>query len=70
MMPGAESGPTISAMFRDGPLAGRSIDAEVLEGRPPKTLDAPADDGSMCRYCLEGWVQSGRSAEYTFLYRV
>ena len=69
-MPGAESGPTISAMFKDGPLAGRSIEAEVLEGRPPKTLDAPADDGSMCRYCLEGWVQSGRSAEYTFLYRV
>jgi len=69
-MPGADSGPTISAMFKDGPLAGRSIDAEVLEGRPPKTLDAPADDGSMCRYCLEGWVQSGRSAEYTFLYRV
>ena len=69
-MPGADSGPTISAMFKDGPLAGRSIEAEVLEGRPPKTLDAPADDGSMCRYCLEGWVQSGRSAEYTFLYRV
>ena len=69
-MPGAESGPTISAMFKDGPLAGRSIEAEVLEGRPPKTLDAPADDGSMCRYCLEGWVQGGRSALYTFLYRV
>jgi len=69
-MPGAESGPTISAMFKDGPLAGRSIEAEVLEGRPPKTLDAPADDGSTCRYCLEGWAQSGRSAVYTFLYRV
>jgi hypothetical protein len=69
-MPGAESGPTITAMFKDGPLAGRSIEAEVLEGRPPKTLDAPADDGSACRYCLEGWAQSGRSAVYTFLYRV
>jgi hypothetical protein len=69
-MPGAESGPTITAMFKDGPLAGRSIEAEVLEGRPPKTLDAPADDGSTCRYCLEGWAQSGRSAVYTFLYRV
>ena len=70
MMPGAERGPTISAMFKDGPLAGRSIEAEVLEGRPPKTLDAPADDGSTCRYCLEDWVQSGRSALYTFLYRI
>ena len=69
-MPGAEVGPTITAMFNDGPLAGRSIEAEVLEGRPPKTLDSPADDGSTCRYCLEGWVQSGRSAVYTFLYRV
>jgi hypothetical protein len=69
-VPGAETGPTITAMFNDGPLAGRSIEAEVLEGRPPKTLDVPADDGSTCRYCLEGWVQSGRSAEYTFLYRV
>jgi hypothetical protein len=53
-MPGDESGPTISAMFKDGPLAGDSIEAEVLEGRPPKTLDARADDGSTCRYCLEG----------------
>jgi hypothetical protein len=31
-MPAAERGPTISAMFKDGPLAGRSIEAEVLEG--------------------------------------
>jgi len=69
-MPSAESGPTITAKFEDGPLVGRSIEVEVLEGRPPKTLDAPADDGSMCRYCLEGWMQSGRSALYTFLYLV
>jgi len=69
-MPGAESGPTITAKFDDGPLGGRSIEVEVLEGRPPKTLDAPADDGSTCRYCLEGWMQSGRSAVYTFLYLV
>ena len=69
-MPGTERGPTISAMLKDGPLAGRSIEAEVLEGRPPKTLDAHADDGSTLRYCLEGWAQSGGSAVYTFLYRV
>ena len=68
--PVAEIAPTITATFKDGPLEGSSIEAEVLEGRPPKTLDAPADDRSMCRYCLEGWVQSGRSAVYTFLYRV
>jgi hypothetical protein len=68
--PVGHSGPTITAMFKDGPLEGRSIEAEVLEGRPPKTLDVAADDGSTCRYCLAGWVQSGQSAEYTFLYRV
>jgi hypothetical protein len=68
--PVAEIGPTITAMFRDGPLEGSSVEPEVVEGRPPKTIDAPADDGSTCRYCLAGWVQSGRSAVYTFLYRV
>jgi hypothetical protein len=30
----------------------------------------PTDDGTTCRYCLAGWVQSGPSAVYTFLYRV
>lgn len=68
--PGAEMGPTISARLNGGPLEGRSVEAELVEGRPPKTLDMPAEDGSMCRYCLAGWVQSGPSAEYTFLYRV
>jgi hypothetical protein len=68
--PVAESAPTVTATFKDGPLEGSSIEAEVIEGRPPKTIDAPADDGSTCRYCLAGWVQSGRSAKYTFLYRV
>ena len=68
--PVAEIGPTVTARFADGPLAGSSIDAEVVEGRPPKTIDAPAHDGSTWRYCLAGWVQSGRTAAYTFLYRV
>jgi hypothetical protein len=69
--PVAEIGPTITATFKDGPLEGGSIEAEVVEGRPPKTIEAPADDGSTCRYCLADWVQSGRSsAVYTFLYRV
>ena len=68
--PVAEIGPTIAATFEDGPLEGSSIEVEVVEGRPPKTIDVSADDGSTCRYCLAGWVQSGRSAVYTFLYRV
>jgi hypothetical protein len=68
--PVAEIGPTVTATFKDGPLEGSSIEVGVLEGRPPKTIDAPADDGTTCRYCLAGWVQSGRSAVYTFLYPV
>ena len=59
----------MTATLEDGPLEGSSIEAETVEGRPPKTIDVP-DDGGACRYCLEGWVQSGWSAAYTFLYRV
>jgi hypothetical protein len=66
----SETGPTIIAMLERGPLAGRRVEVEVLEGRPPKTIDVPADDGSTCRYCLADWVQSGPSAIYTFVYRV
>lgn len=63
--------PAITATLEDGPLEGSSVEAEVVEGRPPKILDVPnAQDGSTCRYCLEGWMQSGESAKYTFLYRV
>ena len=60
-------GPTITALLEDGPLKGRHVSAEVVEGRPPKTVDVSAD-GSTCRYCLAEWVQSGSSALYTFLY--
>jgi hypothetical protein len=64
------SGPTITAKLGDGPLKGSSIEAEVVEGRPPKVIDLPVDDASMYRYCLADWAQSGPSAKYTFLYRV
>jgi hypothetical protein len=64
------AGPTITAKLTDGPLAGKRIEAQVVEGRPPKIIDAPADDESTCRYCLADWVQTGSSAVYTFLYRV
>jgi hypothetical protein len=64
------SGPTITATLEDGPLKGTSVDAEVVEGRPPKTIDLPGGDGSTCRYCLAEWSQGGPTAVYTFLYRV
>jgi hypothetical protein len=56
-------------MLNDGPPRGRSIEAELVEGRPPKIIDVPGDDRST-RYCLAEWSQSGPSAAYTFLYRV
>jgi hypothetical protein len=62
--------PTITAVLDDGPLRGMRIEAQVVEGRPPSTVDVPADHGSTCRYCLAEWTQSGPSAQYTFLYRV
>jgi hypothetical protein len=63
-------GPTITAELDDGPLQGIRIEAEVIEGRPPSTIDVPADESSTCRYCLAEWAQTGPSATYTFLYRV
>jgi hypothetical protein len=35
-----------------------------------EVVDVSADDGSTGRYCLEGWIQTGQSAAYTFLYRI
>ena len=61
--------PVITATLEDGPLKGGHVEAEVVEGRPPKTIDVPDEEGT-CRYCLEGWMQSGSSAKYSFLYRV
>ena len=63
----AERAPTITATLADGPEAGRTIETGVIEGRPPKVIDVPVDDGS-CRYCLAQWTQSGPSAIYTFLF--
>ena len=67
---GQEVGATITAALDDGPLRGKRIETQVIEGRPPSTVDVPAEDGSTCRYCLAQWNQSGPSAQYTFLYRV
>jgi hypothetical protein len=63
--------PTVTAVLEDGPLKGRRFDADIVEGRPPKTLDVDNDkDGTTCRYCLSDWAQVGPSAGYTFLYVV
>jgi hypothetical protein len=61
--------PTIVAVLEDGPLKGRRIEADVVEGRPPKTIEVD-DDGATLRYVLSEWMQAGHSATYSFLYRV
>jgi hypothetical protein len=66
----AEDGRTVFAQLEDGPLAGRTVEVEFVEGRPPKTMDLPLQEGGTCRYCLATWVQRGPGARYTFLYRV
>jgi hypothetical protein len=57
-------------MLADGPLEGTTVESEVVEGRPRKIIDLPADNGTAWRYCLAEWTQAGPSAVYTFLYRV
>jgi hypothetical protein len=65
-----DGAPTIIAQLDDGPLEGRRVEVEAVEGRPPKIVDVAAADGGTCRYCLAEWTQTGGSAAYTFLYRV
>ena len=65
----SDAGPTVTAALDDGPLTGTRVEVQVVQGRPPSTIDVPAGDGTY-RYCLADWAQSGTSAAYTFLYRV
>ena len=60
----------ITAVLADGPLKGTEVQADVIQGRPPPTVEATGPDGKTCRYCLAEWNQSGSSAEYSFLYFV
>ena len=68
--PEQPAGPTVSAVLTDGPLKGLCVDVELVEARPPSTVELRADDGTTCRYCLAEWTQAGPSALYSFLYRV
>jgi hypothetical protein len=44
-----------TATLADGPLEGKSIETEVVEGRRPKVIDVPVDLASTCRYWLADW---------------
>lgn len=63
-------GPTITAKFEDGPMSGKTLEVEVVQGRPPSTIDVEGPRHTATRYCLAGWMQSGDSALYSFLYEV
>jgi hypothetical protein len=60
----------VRAFLEDGPMQGKTVEVEAVEGRPPKTIDVPDEKGGACRYCLAQWTQEGMTAAYTFLYAV
>ena len=60
----------VQARLTDGPLQGKRVDVEPVEGRPSKTIDLPDEHDGTLRYCLSEWNQEGMTADYTFLYAV
>jgi hypothetical protein len=63
----------MQALLTDGPLKGRLVEVEPVEGRPPATIDIQEDDdddGDTVRYCLSQLSQGGMTAAYSFLYSV
>ena len=60
---------TVQALLTDGPLKGRLIEVDPVEGRPPATIDVQDDDATV-RYCLSQLSQKGMTAAYSFLYAV
>jgi hypothetical protein len=60
----------VQALLENGPMQGKAVEVEPVEGRPPKTIDVPDEKGGTCRYCLAQWTQEGMTAVYTFLYAV
>jgi len=60
----------VHALLEDGPLKGKTVEIEAVEGRPPMTVDVPDEKGGVSRYCLGELTQEGHTATYTFLYAV
>jgi hypothetical protein len=60
----------VRALLTDGPLKGKPVEVEPVEGRPPMTIDLQAEDNGALRYCLLELNQPGITAAYTFLYAV
>jgi hypothetical protein len=60
----------MQALLTDGPLQGKSVEVEAVEGRPPMTVDLQNEGDGTLRYCLSELNQKGLTAAYTFLYAV
>ena len=60
----------MQALLADGPLQGKSVEVEPVEGRPPKTVDLKNEGDGTLGYCLSEWKQEGMTAAYTLLYAV
>jgi hypothetical protein len=58
---GRDDRPTVDDLLDDVPVRGKRFQPKVVENRRPK----PAEDGDSR---VEEWVESGPSADYTFLY--
>jgi hypothetical protein len=58
------------ALLTDGPLQGKPLEVEPVEGRPPATIDLHDEANGCLRYCLSELKQEGMTAAYTFLYAV
>ncbi|QEC47251.1 hypothetical protein FSW04_06370 [Baekduia soli] len=66
----APEGPAFTALLHDGPLRGLRVPTEIVQGRPPCTIDVPNGSAGVCRYCLKEWGETGSTAGYTYLYAV
>lgn len=68
---GTDRGSVARARLENGPLKGQTIEVDLVEARPPKTIEVSAEPGSTTyRYCLSRWTEKGEAAVYTFLYPV
>jgi len=65
-----DRGTPVKALLTDGPLRGKPVEVEPVEGRPPMTIDLQDEDDGTLRYCLSELNQSGATATYAFLYAV
>ena len=60
----------MKALLTDGPLQGKPVDVDPVEGRPPTTIDIQDEHDGTLRYCLSELNQEGLTADYSFLYAV